>query len=803
MRSRRSSVPCLISVTTAFDRFRRVLEQLSASGSRTRRGTVVAVLIVIAAAVSAYNYLGISTAFAQSQQYYQARQVSWEVLESLFREESTLRGFTSTKDPQYLPAFTSAHRQYERHFARLERDVWTVDLSGSTQYLRDIKRIHDQWMTQVARPLIADPTGAAAHGRQRTGELLLSTLTDDVNALNTGLDKQVVRSVHDARVRLVTAIVEIALLTLFFGLTVVSMRRSSRRVQQFFMAEITEANRTLVSAQRLAGVGNWVLDLRTGKITWSDELRRIYGVAPDVTADDIRRFDHPDDAAIVRDAVEEFRRTGSPYRIDHRIVAAGGEIRYVQEQAELSTDADGQPNRIIGTIVDVTERKQAETRLAYLAHHDALTGLPNRTMLIERLEHSMAYAQRRDCFVAVLFLDLDRFKTVNDTRGHTVGDELLRQVADRLRSVVRATDTVARSGGDEFIIVAGDVGGASDLMAIANNVHSAFSTPFVLEEEDVFVTPSIGVSVYPRDATDVESLIRHADAALYQAKDRGRDNVQYFTADLVESASRRVALEADMRRGLERGEFQLHYQPLVGLRSGKLLGFEALLRWHHPVMGLILPEEFIPVAEESGIIFQLGEWVLRTACRQQKAWMDAGFDVQRVTVNISARQFQHRDLEAIVGRIIDETKIAPGALEIELTETLLMSDIPGSVNTLRNLRRMGVAISIDDFGTGYSSLGYLKNFPIDSLKIDRTFVRDITTDRYDEAIAAAIVALARSLGMHVIAEGVETKAQLAQLLRLGCDEGQGYHFGHPLPPDACTELLERPEEARGLEEAGA
>ena len=749
-------------------------------------------LIALALVVSTYNYLGISGSLAQSQDYYLARQISWQVLESLFREESTLRGYTSTRDSAYLPSFAASHQQYDRQFARLQRYLWAVSLPGSEQYLLDIKRLHDQWIRSVAKPLIARPTGEAAQGRQRTGELLLTTLGDDVSALNGGLNKKVLESGHDTRIRILMAIAEIALLTILFGLTVMSLRRSSRRVEQFFMEEITEANRTLVSAQRLAGVGNWSKDLRTGATSWSAELYRIFDLPPAAgPVEDIRRFDHPDDAQTVRDAVEDFTRTGTPYRVDHRILLADGTVRFVQEQAEVSCDADGKPLRLIGTIVDVTERKLAEARLAYLAHHDALTGLPNRTMLAERLEHSMAYAHRQGRIVAVLFLDLDRFKTINDTRGHATGDELLRQVATRLRGVVRATDTVARSGGDEFIIVVGDVGGASDLLTIARSVHGAFASPYKLDDDDVFVTSSIGVSVYPRDGIDVDSLIKNADAALYQAKNRGRDNIQYFTADLVESAARRVSLEADMRRALDRHEFQLHYQPLVGLRSGALLGFEALLRWNHPALGLVMPEEFIPVAEESGIIVALGEWVLRTACTQQKEWTRAGHDVQRVTVNISARQFQHRDLATLVERIITETGVARGALEIELTETLLMSDIAGSVTTLRALRRMGVAISVDDFGTGYSSLGYLKNFPIDSLKIDRTFVRDITTDRYDEAIASAIVALARSLGLHVIAEGVETPAQLAQLLRLGCDEGQGYYFGEPTPPERCAALLQR------------
>lgn len=749
----------------------------------------MALLVGLAAVLGAYNYIEISSAFAASQNYYAARQGSWQVLESLFREESALRGYTSTKDPQYLPTFDSAHHQYERLFSDLVRMTSDSGVPGSSQYLGDIRRIHDEWMIDVVHPLIADPTGDDARTQQRMGELLLTTLGDDMSALDSVLDARVAASVQNSSRHVMSAVVEIALLTVVFGLTVMSMRRANRRVERYYLAEITEANRTLVSAQRLAGVGNWTTDLRTGKTTWSDELCRIFDIA-DGAGDDLRRFDHSDDAAAVRHAIDEFQRSGVPYRIDHRIVLASGEIRYVQEQAEFTGDPGSAPARILGTIVDVTDRKQAEERLAYLAHHDALTGLPNRTMLVERLEHSMAYAQRNGHFVAILFLDLDRFKTVNDTRGHAAGDDLLRQVGARLRSVVRATDTVARTGGDEFVVAAGDVGGASDLLALTANVRGAFAKPFQMGDEEVFVTSSVGVSVYPRDGVDVESLIRNADAALYLAKDHGRDNVQYFTADLVEAAARRMSLETDMRRGMDRGEFEVYYQPLVAIRSGRLLGFEALLRWKHPLLGVVMPGEFIPVAEESGLIMPLGEWVLLSACRQLKAWLAAGHDVGRVTVNISARQFQHRDLEAIVGKALAETGIPSRALEIELTETVLMSDIPNGVATLRGLRKMGVSLSIDDFGTGYSSLGYLKNFPVDCLKIDRTFVRDIATDRYDEAIAAAIVALARSLGMQVIAEGIETPAQLAHLVRLGCDEGQGFHFGEPLPAEVCTARLE-------------
>jgi diguanylate cyclase (GGDEF)-like protein/PAS domain S-box-containing protein len=773
-----------------FPDVRKFLDDQMEAFARSNRSAVVTLLIVFASVVGTYNYLAISSSFTTAQDYYQARQLSWQVLESLFSEESSLRGYSLTHDSQDLVQFSAAHTQYDLDFAQLQHYLWTERLRTADPFMQDAGRMYVQWMRTVARPILDHPAGALALTRQRSGEVLLTTLGADVASLTSLLDKNVDASSREMRVHIVSAIAQMALLTVLFGLTVLSMRRSIRRVERIFMAGITDANRTLISAQRLAGVGNWSADIDTGEVKWSAELYRIFGLEHGPPPPGLlRAFDHPDDAEAIRDAVEEFHRIGRPYRIDHRIVLRDGSIRHVQEQAEYSVERDGTAKRVIGTLLDVTERKAAEERLAYLAHHDALTGLPNRTMLAERLEHSMAYAQRQGRHVAVLFLDLDRFKVINDTRGHVIGDELLKQVAGRLRMVVRATDTVARSGGDEFIVVVGDLSGPSDLISVGKSILASFVNPFVVEGEELFVSPSIGVSVYPRDGDDVGTLVKNADAALYQAKDRGRNNIQYFTAELMEAAARKMSLESDMRRGLDREEFRLFYQPIVALRTGKIAGFEALLRWHHPTLGLILPQEFVPVAEDSGLIVQLGEWVLRSACAQQKRWERAGYGALRVTVNISARQFQHRDLAGIVERAIADTGIGPGTLELELTESLLMNDVTNGAATLAQLRAMGVSISIDDFGTGYSSLGYLKSFPIDSLKIDRSFVSDITGNRFDGAIATAIVALARSLDLHVIAEGVETVQQLAQLRRLGCDEAQGYLFGEPAVPEVCATLL--------------
>jgi diguanylate cyclase (GGDEF)-like protein/PAS domain S-box-containing protein len=748
---------------------------------KRRSKLIVLCLVVVAFVVSLFNYMAISSAFAHTESYYNARELTQAMVESLFREESSLRGFTSTRDTEYLKPYVQAHVDFLRQSADLRAYLWRVGLGGTDPYLRDIARVHEQWSNSVAEPLMAKPSGEIAQSRQRTGELLFSTLSDDIGWLSEVLDAEAQASAKDARLKISLAILEVGLLTLLFVFTTYKMYQSNRRIEQQYLDELTDANTNLVNAQRLARVGNWTKDLRTNKLSWSDEMCRIFGVSKREVKDDLlRSFDDPRDITQIHRAIDSAESERAPYSIDHRIVLNTGAVRHVQEQAEYTFDADGNPIQMIGTLLDVTDRKLAEERLAHLAHHDALTGLPNRMLLLERLSQSIAYAQRRDRVVAVLYLDLDRFKVINDTLGHGVGDELLKAVSERLSRSVRASDTVARPGGDEFIMVLADVANESDVHIAAEKIVSLFDEPFVVNENDFVISPSIGVSMYPNDGTDVDTLIKNADAAMYQAKDRGRNTVQHYTAEIHEATVRKLSLESDLRKAVERDEFVVHYQPIVAVAGGQITGFEALVRWKHPVKGLIQPNDFIPQAEESGLIVPLGDWVLRAACAQQKEWERLGCHSGRVTVNMSARQFQQRDLVATIGRIVDEYDITPGTLELELTESLVMRDVKGSMRALLELREMGVGASMDDFGTGYSSLSYLKNFPIASLKIDRSFIDELTIDPFDDAISMAIITLAKSLAIRVIAEGVETKAQLLKLRQLACDEAQGMFFSRPI-----------------------
>ncbi|ABE28967.1 diguanylate cyclase domain protein [Paraburkholderia xenovorans LB400] len=453
-------------------------------------------------------------------------------------------------------------------------------------------------------------------------------------------------------------------------------------------------------------------------------------------------------------------------------------------------DQDGVITHHIGVINDVTDLMRYQEQLEYQANYDSLTRLPNRNLLRDRLQHALIVAQRHHKGVAVVFIDLDGFKNVNDSLGHSVGDRLLSVVAERLARCTRTSDTVARHGGDEFVIVMTDTVDEKSLIAWMERVRVSISEPVWLDGTELYVGCSMGASLFPQDGEDAETLMKKADLAMYRAKDMGRNTFQFYQPEMNASAGTRLNLERRLRRALRDNQFLLHYQPQVDIVSGQIVGTEALVRWRDPEVGLVPPSSFIPVAEESGLIGPLSEWVLREACRQNKAWQDEGLPPARVSVNLSARVFQQRDIAKLVMQVLDETGLEPQYLELELTESTIMRNAEEAVSMLNELHALGIGLAIDDFGTGYSSLSYLKRFPVDRLKIDRSFVSDIGISGDDETITSAIIALAHSLKLQVIAEGVETSAQLDFLKERACDEMQGFYFAKPLSTDAISELLQ-------------
>jgi diguanylate cyclase (GGDEF)-like protein len=438
------------------------------------------------------------------------------------------------------------------------------------------------------------------------------------------------------------------------------------------------------------------------------------------------------------------------------------------------------------------ERKRYQQQLEHQANYDALTGLPNRNLLHDRLRQAV-YSQRNPRAIAVVFMDLDHFKFVNDSLGHSVGDKLLKGMGERLRSVLREGDTVGRVGGDEFVLILNDQANEEVIFRAMQRISAKVAEPIDIDGKEMYVTCSAGISLYPQDGPDVDTLLKHADAAMYRAKEHGRNNFQFYTSEMNDRVNERLSLEHALRRALERREFLLHYQQKNDLRSGAIIGAEALVRWNHPEWGLVRPARFIPLAEETGLIVPLGEWVLGEACRQARAWMDQGLKPGVVSVNLSARQFRQEGLVRTVSRILEETRLDPSLLEFELTESMVMHNVEAAITTLQGLKSLGVALSVDDFGTGYSSLSYLRQLPVDTLKIDRSFVRDIGAGENpdDGVIAQAIISLGHSLRLKVIAEGVETDAQLRFLKRHGCDELQGFLYGEAVAPAEYAKLLER------------
>lgn len=466
-----------------------------------------------------------------------------------------------------------------------------------------------------------------------------------------------------------------------------------------------------------------------------------------------------------------------------------GEVFPAFESISAIRDEHGQLTNYLAVLADISKHKHNEEQIRYLTQHDALTGLANRSLLLERLEQTMIHASRSKRLVAVIILNIDRFKVINDSLGHVAGDTVLKEIAGRLTEYIRPGDIVARLGGDEFVLVLSDVAAENDVALLPQNLLTAITAPMVVDDQEMVVTASLGVALFPRDGELASTLLRNADAAIHRAKESGSSSIQFYAPEMNARMLERFELESGLRRAIERQEFILYYQPKVELLRGHIVGAEALIRWQHPAKGMVPPNDFIALAEETGLIVPIGEWVIETACRQLKCWQDEGFTDIILSVNLSGRQFQQENLADMVARVVQENGLQAQHLELEITETAAMHDPEKTITILHRLKKIGVRISLDDFGTGYSSLNYLKRFPIDILKIDQSFIRDVTSNPEDAAITCSVISLAHSLKHEVIAEGVETEAQLSFLRRNRCDKIQGYYFSRPLPAEDFVELL--------------
>ena len=557
-------------------------------------------------------------------------------------------------------------------------------------------------------------------------------------------------------------------------------------------------------AERIARLGSWEWHREEGGVSFSREARRILGVeeaAAPPRLGTILRIAHPDDRAALRRWIFELARGGEPEGLDVRLLSTGAELRHVHLLGEALRDPSVRVIGVAGTMQDATERTRAVQRIHRLAYFDVLTELPNRSRFHEKMAETLEVAKRQASSFAIMFLDLDQFKRINDTLGHSVGDDLLRIIAQRLTRSMRPDDIagsglvtgaerdVCRQGGDEFIVLLNGVANEQDAAKAANRLLATLAQPISIAAQDIFVSASIGIVLYPRDGEDLDTLLKNADVAMYHAKAHGR-NCFFFYQDSMRAASaQRLSLENDLRKALEEEQFELYYQPQIELPSCRIVGVEALIRWNHPTLGMLPPTHFIPVAEEAGLIMAIWEWVLVAALIQHNAWVEEGLPPVTIGVNLSSVQFGDPMLAARVKEIAGVVNVPLDHLEFEVTESMLLKDFQAALKTLTALRAMGVKIAIDDFGTGYSSLSYLRRLPLDKLKLDQSFTRDAQQNETDVAITRAIIAMAQSLKLTVVAEGVETQAQIDLLLSLGCTVVQGFLLGRPLPARETSELL--------------
>jgi diguanylate cyclase (GGDEF)-like protein/PAS domain S-box-containing protein len=567
---------------------------------------------------------------------------------------------------------------------------------------------------------------------------------------------------------------------LVIAVDVTERRRAEERLRE------SEQRYRLLFERNLAGVFRSTLDGRILEV--NDALARIFGYNREelLTQSSYSLYFSAEERQRVMARLREQKTLSN---IELRMRRKDGSPVWILENMSLLESAEG--GVIEGTIVDITDRKAAQEQVEYQAYHDVLTGLPNRLLFRDRIGVALAHARRSRRAVAVMFLDLDQFKLVNDTLGHTVGDGLLQAAAERLVRCVRADDTVARMGGDEFTILISDLPDARSSSTVAQKVLESMSQPIEVDGHELFITTSIGIAIFPDDGMDTESLLKNADRAMYRAKEAGRNNFQFATPAAAEASVGRLSLERSLHHAFDRKEFVIHYQPMVEVDTHRVVGAEALIRWNNPELGLLTPDDFIPVAEDCGLIFPIGEWVLRTACGQMQKWHRSGHNELHVAVNLSARQFQQHDLTSMIERTLDDTGLPATALNIEITESTAMHNAEMSLGIMRRLKHMGVRLSIDDFGTGYSSLAYLKRFPIDTVKIDQNFVRDLSQNTNDGAIISAVISMAHALKLRVVAEGVETEEQLAFLRRQHCETIQGFLYSRPLPAEEFEAILAR------------
>ncbi len=609
--------------------------------------------------------------------------------------------------------------------------------------------------------------------------------------------------------------------SIMFGLVHdITERKNAEAQLEESRNRLLEKEKRLAEAQQIAQVGSWDCDFATGRWTASDELCRIFGIESAQTSGSLEYYldyMHPDDRESAQHVIQSAFQTLEPFFFEHRIIQPSGEVRLIEAQGRILVNAQGEPVGMAGTGHDITERQAAEEHLHRLAHYDPLTGLPNRRLFYETLAKEVQASKSQGWTVALLYLDLDRFKDVNDTFGHSMGDELLRQVAERILACTRVRDTVGRLGGDEFGLITITSTELDDVANIAEKLIEALQKPFQLAGHDVTVTPSVGIALSPADSEDTEALMKFADMAMYHAKSSGRNTYRFYTPGMNARAREKIQLEIALRKAIEREEFVLHYQPECDIATGQWTGVEALLRWSRPGHGLLLPADFVPALEESGLIVPVGRWVIDAACQQLSEWRAAGIGAISISVNVSAKQLgpsglrrggddpgvrasPARETDGIceyVQRSLQKYHLAPGSLELELTETTLMSNAEKTVELLLQLKGQGIKILVDDFGTGYSSLSYLKRFPIDTLKIDREFIRDLSADPDDRAITRAIISLAHSLNLKVIAEGVESREQLEFLQDENCDQAQGYYIASPMPADELLKIFQVEGRSRG------